>query len=179
MAQNVPLGIFVTLVSAATVAFAMTLQRYALRVPAGSRVRFLCRDTKAEHVWFVGFLMYFAGNGLQGFSLTLGPLFLMGSVFTSLLLFSVLSAWALLGERPTLMRMVSTLLVVCGVVGIAVAPTQPELSEGPYFNGTTLEEAQQDGAQLMTLFEQPQAIAFLCVVVAFIATSIGSGSPNF
>ena len=37
-------------------------------------------------------------------------------------------------------RTLSTWLVIGGVVSIALVPTNPELSEGPYFNGTTLEE---------------------------------------
>ena len=77
-----------TTISAATVALAMVLQRYALRVPGDVKVRFLWTRVPANYVWFVGFLGYFAGNGLQGYSLTLGPFFLMGSVFTSMLLFN-------------------------------------------------------------------------------------------
>jgi len=175
------LGIAVAVLAAVFVAGSMSIQRYALRAQGGERVRFLKRDAKSGHVWLIGLVGYTIGNLLQAFSLTLGPLFLIGSMFTSMLLFNVFFGWQLLGERPGFKRSIGTVCVLIGVVAIATAPRNADQSDAVDVSGTlngtlnaTLNatspytQSIREGDNLEALVRRPQSIAFMSVIASLV-----------
>ena len=113
--HTVLLGIVVALCAAACVGFSMPVQRWGLTYPK-PKVPFLCCKLPRQGVWFVGLCGYGVANGLQAFSLTLGPLFLMSAVFTLLLVFNLVFARWLLHERINRGKIAGALIILFGVV---------------------------------------------------------------
>lgn len=106
------LGILLAFIAAAGIGFAMVIQRYGL---IHDRFR----------VWFAGLAIYGAANGLQAASLTFGPLFLLGGVFTLLLVFNLVFARVILGEETTVLKLCGALVMIGGVA-MAVNAAPPE-----------------------------------------------------
>ena len=80
------LGIVLATAAAAALAMSMVVQRYAL-ASGESHVPLFGVPCRANVVWFLGLVGYGAANGLYVASLQYGPLALMASVFTLLLVF--------------------------------------------------------------------------------------------
>ena len=110
------MGVLVMLLAAAGIALSMVTQRYALSYPE-PEVPFLWKwKLSRNKVWFVGLIIYGAANGLQAFALNLGPLFVLGGVFTLLLVFNLIFARLMLREAITLMKVAGALSIVVGVI---------------------------------------------------------------
>ena len=147
---RIVLGVVFAVAAAAAVGGAMPIQRYGLAY-AESRVPMLGFHWKRGQVWFMGLILYGIGNGCQAFSLTLGPLFLLGGVFTLLLVFNLLFARLLLKERLTFQKLAGSMLILVGV-SAAVAST-PENTQVRF-----------SGADLEVLATRPQGVAYLFIL---------------
>lgn len=128
-------GAVLALVAAAGIGISMVAQRYALAYPQ-PQVPMVCCTLSRFWAWFVGLAMYGASNGLQAFSLTLGPLFLLGGIFTLLLVFALVFARLILNERITPPKVVGALTIVVGVATCVVATPSDSLLE---YNGAEME----------------------------------------
>ena len=94
------IGIMSSLLGAAFLALSMVIQRYALSYPE-DRVPLLCCELHRYVAWFLGLVTYGFACTLQVIALLFGPLILMGSVFTTLLIWNIIFAKFLLGEPVT------------------------------------------------------------------------------
>ena len=122
-AGSTVVGIIMALIAAAGIGISMVVQRYGL-ANSEARVPVLCCTATRFQAWFLGLILYGISNGLQAFSLTLGPLFLLGGVFTLLLIFNMFFAWLILGEQITRFKMAGGVMVVLGVtLSIIAAPS--------------------------------------------------------
>ena len=99
-AGSVFVGIILAICAAACIGISMVTQRYSLASLDEFPRFFCCRLSKGKG-WFIGLILYGVANGLQAASLTLGPLFLLGGVFTLLLVFNLLFARIILNESVT------------------------------------------------------------------------------
>ena len=99
-AGSVFVGIILAICAAACIGISMVTQRYSLASLDEFPRFFCCRLSKGKG-WFIGLILYGVANGLQTASLTLGPLFLLGGVFTLLLVFNLLFARIILNESVT------------------------------------------------------------------------------
>lgn len=114
------LGIFLALFGAASLALAMVTQRYALAY-SEDNVPFCGSTLPRNIVWFIGLVIYGIANGFYAFSLLFGPLSLLAGIFTTLLIFNLLFAWYLLGEKLTPPRVVGAVVIFSGVVMCIIA----------------------------------------------------------
>ena len=126
------LGVFLALAGAITVAYSMTLQRYALTLPPRQKAQLLCIRCSPNVMWTFGVLVYAAGNGLYTAALVFGPLSLLGGIFTTLLVFNLLFARALLGETLTRGKVIGCLVIFCGAsLCLAGAPSDSDTTYTP------------------------------------------------
>ena len=116
---NVPLAVVLTLAAAALLSLSLILQRFALSYPS-PRIRVLCTPLPRELVWFGGLVLYGCSNGLKVFALQFGPLAALASVFTTVLVFNLVFARCLLGERLTLPKIGGALVILVGAALAAV-----------------------------------------------------------
>jgi len=110
-------GVLLALVAASGIGMAMVIQRHGL-------IHGNCRT------WFMGLVLYGISNGLQAASLTLGPLFLLGGVFTLLLVFNLVFARIILREEATIFKLSGAVVMIGGVaMSVNAAPdAQTEFS---------------------------------------------------
>ena len=146
-AAQIVLGIIFAVMAAACVGGAMPVQRYGLTYHK-AHVPVFCCSLRKSAVWFLGLILYGIGNGCQAFSLTLGPLFLLGGVFTLLLVFNLVFARLLLRERLSLQK-VSGALLILGGVGASIMAT-PDNTQVRF-----------SAADLELLAKRPQGLAYL------------------
>ena len=86
--------------AAAALALSMVTQRYAPGLHTDEVP--LCGTVFGRNtVWFMGLVGYGVANGLYAVSLMFGPLAVLASVFTTLLVFNMLFARLFLGEELT------------------------------------------------------------------------------
>ncbi|KAL1514568.1 hypothetical protein AB1Y20_003662 [Prymnesium parvum] len=110
-------GVLLALVAASGIGMAMVIQRHGL-------IHGNCRT------WFMGLVLYGISNGLQAASLTVGPLFLLGGVFTLLLVFNLVFARIILREEATIFKLSGAVVMIGGVaMSVNAAPdAQTEFS---------------------------------------------------
>jgi len=107
-------GVFLALISACLLAFAMSVQRYGLKTPPP--VPFLCGKRLPQFwVWFSGLVIYWIANVLFAMALLYAPLALLGAIFTTLLIWNLLFGRLLLGEKITVIKGVGATLIMIGV----------------------------------------------------------------
>ena len=129
--SSVALGILLATCGAASLAFGMVIQRYALSQQS-DHVHLCGVQLTKNTMWFMGLVVYGIANGFYAMSLLFGPLSVLAGVFTTLLVFNMLFAWALLGEKLTTPRVTGSLVILGGVVlCIAGAPTDVETEFTP------------------------------------------------
>ena len=86
-------SIVLTVIGGALLAYSMTVQRYGLAHP--EKYITLCRlKVHRLLVWFLGMMLYGVANALKVVAFNLGPLAVLGSVFTVLLVFNSLKLCA-------------------------------------------------------------------------------------
>lgn len=112
---HVLLGVILALAGAANLALGMVIQRMGLAFPQ-ERIPCLKWSLNRHVVWFLGLLTYGAGNGLYAASLVFGPLSLLSGIFTTLLVWNLLFARVLLGEKLTGPNIGGALVILVGVV---------------------------------------------------------------
>lgn len=158
------LGVILSLGAGCLVALSMVTQRYALsyedyEVP----VLKMCKLPRPA-VWFLGLIIYGAANGLYCVAQVCGPLSLISSFFTLLLVFNLIFARLILGEQWTPPKLVGAGLVLLGAL-ISVLG-QP----GTYGNPTPVDFPAPAVEALLT---HPRgAIWFSLVIVLFVACTI-------
>jgi len=101
--MSIAFGIILATAGAASLAFSMCIQRYALDPAAGEidKVPLFGFLVPRFAVWFSGLVCYGGANGLYAASLSYGPLSLLAGVFTSLLVWNLMFARCLLREKLT------------------------------------------------------------------------------
>ena len=110
------LGIILSLGAGCLVALSMVTQRYAL-----SHEDYLVPVLKIWRlprpaVWFLGLIIYGAANGLYCMAQVCGPLSLISSFFTLLLVFNLVFAKLILGEELTKPKLAGAGLVLLGAL---------------------------------------------------------------
>mmetsp|Transcript_3258 Transcript_3258/g.7755 ORF Transcript_3258/g.7755 Transcript_3258/m.7755 type:complete len:457 (+) Transcript_3258:23-1393(+) len=127
-AASVFLGLLLAIGAAAGIGISMVTQRYALSSLSPQVRMWRCGHTTRFRAWFFGLFLYGAANGLQAASQTLGPLFLMGGVFTLLLVFNMVFARLILSERITRSKVAGSATIITGVVfTVLAAPSEVKI----------------------------------------------------
>jgi hypothetical protein len=153
------IAVLLSLLAAMGLALAMVVQRYALAFPK-PRVPLVCVTLPRGAAWAVGLVLYIISNVIYGAALGMAPLSLCGSIFTLLLVFNMLFARVLLGERLTRPKIQGAMVIFLGVCTTAVST--PAGAKGDF----TPEEV---GA----LFSASTgAIYLLCILVAVLASVV-------
>jgi len=106
-------GILVTMAGAAVLAFSMIVQRYALAYPS-EYVPIGCMHLKRNKVWALGIVFYLLANVLKAIGFNYGPMTVLASVFTTLLIFNLFFAKWLLNESITPPKVAGAVLVLVG-----------------------------------------------------------------
>jgi hypothetical protein len=122
--MSVALGIILAVAGGASLALAMVTQRYALdqqnqTVPG--KVPLFGVQYNSTAVWFFGLILYGGANGLYAMALLYGPLSLLAGCFTTLLIFNLIFARCLLGEKVSPPKVVGSIVILGGVVASIVA----------------------------------------------------------
>ena len=158
-AGSITLGIIMAIAAAAGIGISMVTQRYALASLKPRVYLWPCGMMTKFRVWFCGLVMYGAANGMQAFSLTLGPLFLLGGIFTLLLVFNLVFARLILGEVITLAKTAGALTIVVGVVcAIVAAPSDVQTEYTP--------------AEIKALLQRPAGTAYLFLLFSTLLATI-------
>lgn len=108
-------SIILTVLGAAVLAYAMVVQRYGLAHPQRYITICGCRWHRLL-VWFVGIVLYGVANGLKVTAFNLGPLTVLGSVFSIVLVFNLIFASWLLKEEITWPKIASSLTILGGAI---------------------------------------------------------------
>jgi hypothetical protein len=90
-AADLAIGIVLTLFGAITLALSMTIQRYALAHPSPT-IPYCGLQIKKGRVWGFGLLLYLFANVFKVVGLMYGPMTVLSSVFTTLLIFNLVIA---------------------------------------------------------------------------------------
>ena len=155
---TVALGVLLALMAAAGIGLAMVTQRYGLSQTSGS-LPVLCCRLSPSMTWFIGLVIYGLANGLQAMSLTFGPLFLLGGIFTLLLVFNLLFARLILKEPVTPNKVSGAVIVIIGVtIAIVAAPAEAQTK----FSGDEIE----------ALVRGPKGLFWLLVLFSSLFASI-------
>jgi len=94
----------------------MSLQRWTLRFPPGSRVRTKCGEMSRAMCWTLSVALYGVSNGVYQSSLAMAPISLCTSLFTLVLVWNIFIARKLLGEVPSRVRLLGAMVTIAGVV---------------------------------------------------------------
>jgi len=117
---EIVLGVLFAGLGAASLALAMSVQRYALVTPPP--VPFIFGIKVGQFTaWFSGLLIYWVANGLFAVALIFAPLALLGAIFTTLLVWNLFFGWWLLNEKITLIKALGALIIMLGVSLIGIA----------------------------------------------------------
>lgn len=114
------IGVIFTLAGACCLAFSMTVQRYALAHPK-EIIPYCGLHLRRKTVWSVGLLLYIAANGLKVVALNFGPMTVLSSLFTTLLVFNLVIANKLLDEEITPPKVVGAFFIVAGAGVCSIA----------------------------------------------------------
>jgi hypothetical protein len=112
---SVVVSIFLTIIGAAVLAYSMVVQRYGLAHPDQHILLCGCRWHRLL-VWLMGTILYGVANGFKVTALNLGPVAVLGSVFSTTLVFNLLFARRLLHEEITTPKVASSLAILVGAV---------------------------------------------------------------
>jgi drug/metabolite transporter (DMT)-like permease len=154
------LGIVLATAAAAALAMSMVVQRYAL-ASGESHVPLFGVPCRANVVWFLGLVGYGAANGLYVASLQYGPLALMASVFTLLLVFNCVFARCLLGEALTPPKVAGCVVILGGVCLVVVGSPKD----------VDVDLSASDVARLVA---KPLGAAYLACLVGSVAASVAA-----
>jgi len=160
--SSLGLGIILAVSGGALLALAMVTQRYALdprnqSVPG--KVPLFKVQYNSTGVWVFGLILYGGANGLYAMALLYGPLSLLAGCFTTLLVFNLIFARCLLGERITLPKVVGSAVILLGVVAsILAAPSDVDTELTP----TDIER----------LASRPVGAIYVCALVASVVGSV-------
>lgn len=117
---EIALGVLFAGAGAASLALAMSVQRYALVTPAP--VPFIFGIEVGQFTaWFSGLLIYWVANGLFAVALIFAPLALLGAIFTTLLVWNLFIGRWLLNEKITLVKAIGATIIMIGVSLIGIA----------------------------------------------------------
>uniref|UniRef100_A0A7S4F4V2 Magnesium transporter n=1 Tax=Chrysotila carterae TaxID=13221 RepID=A0A7S4F4V2_CHRCT len=148
------------LCGAALLALSMVVQRYALAHP-GPRVKMLCWKTTRMRAWVVGLVIYGVANGVYAAALSFGPLSVLGSLFTTLLVFNMIFARYMLGEELEPPRVIGALIILIGATCCAVStPVDIETVFSP--------------DEIAELFQRPEGITYICILFGLVLASVAS-----
>ena len=114
------IGVVFTLLGACCLAFSMTVQRYALAHPK-EVIPYCGLHLRRKTVWSVGLLLYIAANGLKVAALNFGPMTVLSSLFTTLLVFNLVIANKLLDEEITPPKVAGAIFIVAGAGVCSIA----------------------------------------------------------
>ena len=154
------LGVVLATAAAAALAMSMVVQRYAL-ASGESHVPLFGVPCRANVVWFLGLVGYGAANGLYVASLQYGPLALMASVFTLLLVFNCVFARCLLGEALTPPKVAGCVVILGGVCLVVVGSPKD----------VDVDLSASDVARLVA---KPLGAAYLACLVGSVAASVAA-----
>jgi hypothetical protein len=125
------IGFLLALFSGVFLALSMSVQRYALSFPT-YQVQFLFCRLPRPVVWMLGFIFYCIANGLFAIASHYTPLTLNATLFTLLLVWNLIFAWLLLGEKLTRTRVVGAIVIVLGAaISVGGTPTDARTAYGP------------------------------------------------
>lgn len=147
------LGILLSLVAGAGIAFGIVMQRFALSYPK-ARVPLwgTGRSVSQTKLWCLGVIIYLAANGFYAASLTVAPLSVAASVFNMLLVFNLgFSRW-LLGEVLTPAKVIGAILIVIGTC-LTVAGSPDGIP------------TQYEPATVLEFLTSPRGAAYFCALV--------------
>lgn len=113
------LAVLLTLGAAMLLSLSLILQRYALSHP-NARIPVLCVNVPRDALWFVGLVLYGGANGLKVVALQFGPLSVLASIFTTVLVFNLILARLLLHEALTAPKVVGAIVIVGGATVASV-----------------------------------------------------------
>jgi len=109
------LGVGLTLVGAAGLAFGMVVQRYALST--SDRTVPVCGyEVHRLLAWALGLVFYALANGFYAVAQLFAPLSLLSGVFATLILFNLVFARLLLGEDLTPPKVTGSVIIFVGVI---------------------------------------------------------------
>ena len=146
-------GIILSLSAGTFIALSMVTQRYALAYESYRVPVFCCRLPRPA-VWFLGLIIYGAANGLYAAAVLLAPLSLVASLYTLLLVFNLLFAKLILGEKLTPPKLVGSLLIIAGATASVLG--QPGTFSGePTPTGFSVDD-------VLELLTQPSASRTSC-----------------
>ena len=154
------LGIMLATAAAASLALSMVIQRYALATGEPT-VQLFGTPVRSNVVWFLGLIGYGAANGLYVASLQYGPLALLASVFTTLLVFNCVFARCLLGEALTPPKLAGCGVILGGVVLVVVGSPKNV-------------EVDLDASDVTRLVAKPLGATYLCCLVGAVAASVAA-----
>ena len=117
------MAIVLTAAAACLLSFSLILQRYALAHKDPS-VPFLFWRLPRNVVWFCGLVLYGGANGLKVVGFQYGPLSVLSSVFTLVLVFNLGLARLILHEWLTVPKVIGSLVIVGGAALAAVGSCQ-------------------------------------------------------
>lgn len=120
-AGELGVGLALTLLGACVLALSMVVQRYALAHPL-ERIPYCGMRLRRSTVWASGLGLYCVANGLKVVALMYGPMTVLSSVFSTLLVFNLIIASRVLGEAVTPPKVAGALLILAGA-GIATGAT--------------------------------------------------------
>lgn len=164
-AIGMAIGLLLTLAGAAILAFSMVVQRYALAYPS-RHVPILFVRVHRNVAWLLGLLLYILANGFKVVALGYGPLTVLSSIFTTLLIFNLFFAKWLLRERITPPKVVGAALIILG--GCVVCAGTPGLTGGSP-PPTTFTSSQ---IAALLLLPAPKGIFFCVLLLLLVVTSV-------
>ena len=156
------ISIVVTLVGACLLAMSMVMQRYALSYPE-PRVPFGRFRVPKCVAWLGGLVLYTMASGAKILGFNLGPMTVLASVFTSLLVFNLIFARWLLHEEITPPKVGGALLILVGAcVCTASVPSDAPTSFKPEEVGCLFEAS------------PPGGLNFVCAALFILALGAGA-----
>jgi len=108
-------GVGLTLVGAAGLAFGMVVQRYALST-CNRTVPVCGFEVHRLLAWALGLVLYALANGFYAVAQIFAPLSLLSGVFATLILFNLVFARLLLGEELTPPKVTGSFIIFVGVI---------------------------------------------------------------
>lgn len=151
-------GVVLATAAAASLALSMVTQRFALSC-SEDRLVVGGLQLSRNALWVAGLVGYGAANGLYVAALQYGPLSVMASVFTTLLIFNCVFARCLLGEALTPPKLAGCATILAGVVLVVVGSPKNidvDLSAG----------------DVSRLLAKPLGAAYLAVLLGAVAASV-------
>mmetsp|Transcript_39485 Transcript_39485/g.66189 ORF Transcript_39485/g.66189 Transcript_39485/m.66189 type:complete len:418 (-) Transcript_39485:50-1303(-) len=151
-------GIIFSMGGASFLALSMVIQRYALSYPDEKVPLLSCRFPRM-FVWFLGLVTYGIGCVLYVISLIFGPLILMGSIFTTLLIWNMIFARWLLKEPLTPPKIACSGTILLGVCFVVIGtPSDIPVNFTP--------------KEIIGLLEKPGASVYVAILFSLVIVSV-------